>query len=89
MAEIDDIEVEEEDVEDSKSRLIEISIYTITALVFLGIAYLLVNSFYPNIYKAQNLQKPDKNVTNSDQPEAEYELLELKTVVNPRGSGAN
>ena len=89
MAEIDDIEVEEEDVEDSKSKLIEISIYTITALVFLVIAYLLVNSFYPNIYKAQNLQKPDKNVTNSDQPEAEYELLELKTVVNPRGSGAN
>ena len=49
MAEIDDIEVEEEDVEDSKSRLIEISIYIITALVFLVIAYLLVNSFYPNI----------------------------------------
>ena len=45
MAEIDDIEVEEEDVEDSKSRLIEISNYTITALVFLRIAYLLVNSF--------------------------------------------
>ena len=66
MAEIDDIEVVEEDVEDTKSRLIEIGVYVTTALVFLGIAYLLVNSFYPDIYKAQNIQKPDKNVTNSD-----------------------
>ena len=60
MAEIDDIEVEEES-EDSKSRYIETGIYVITALVFLCIAYLLVNSFYPDIYKARNIEKPDKN----------------------------
>ena len=65
MAEIDDIEVVEEDVEDSKSRLIEIGIYVITALVFLGIAYLLVNSFYPDIYKAWNTEKLDKITTDN------------------------
>tara|TARA_Y200000002_G_scaffold383300_1_gene405077 strand:- start:2069 stop:2590 length:522 start_codon:yes stop_codon:yes gene_type:complete len=90
MAEIEDIEeVSEEESGNIKSKLIEISIYGITALVFLIIAYFLINSLYPGIYKLQNLEKPDNSVKTVDQPEAEYDLLMLKTVVNPKGSGAN
>ena len=90
MAEIEDIkEVSEEKDADTKSKLIEFGIYGTSALVFLIIAYFLVNSFYPGIYKFQNLEKPDNSVKTVDQPEAEYDLLMLKTVVNPKGSGAN
>ena len=90
MAEIEDIkEVSEEKSGDTKSKLIEFGIYGTSALVFLIIAYFLVNSLYPGIYKLQNLEKPDNSVKTVDQPEAEYDLLMLKTVVNPKGSGAN
>ena len=90
MAEIENIEeVSEEKSGDTKLKIIEFGIYGTTALVFLIIAYFLVNSFYPKIYKFQNLEKIDKNVNPVDQPEAEYDLLMLKTVVNPKGSGAN
>ena len=61
MAEIEDIEeVSEEESGNIKSKLIEIGIYGITALVFLIIAYFLINSLYPGIYKLQNLEKPLK-----------------------------
>jgi len=90
MAENENIEeVSEEKNGDTKSKLIEFGIYGSSALVFLIIAYFLVNSFYPGIYKFQNLEKLDENVNQVDQPEAEYDLLMLKTVVNPKGSGAN
>ena len=90
MAEIEDIkEVSEEKSGDTKSKLIEFGIYVTSALVFLIIAYFLVNSLYPGIYKLQNLEKPDNSVKTVDQPEPEYDLLMLKTVVNPKGSGAN
>ena len=90
MAEIEDIkEVSEEKSGDTKSKLIEFGIYVTSALVFLIIAYFLVNSLYPGIYKLQNLEKPDNSVKTVDKPEAEYDLLMLKTVVNPKGSGAN
>ena len=88
MAEIDDIEVKE-GVDDSKSRLIEIGVFISVVLVFLLISYLVVNSLFPHIYKAINLDNPIENKNTVDQPESQYELLELKTVVNPRGSGAN
>ena len=56
MAEIEDIkEVSEEKSGDTKSKLIEFGIYGTSALVFLIIAYFLVNSLYPGIYKLQNL----------------------------------
>ena len=88
MAEIEDIEeVSEEKSGDTKSKLIEFGIYGTSALVFLIIAYFFVNSFYPEIYKI--LEKSDNSVKTVDQPEAEYDLLMLKTVVNPKGSGAN
>ena len=90
MAEIEDIkEVSEEKSGDTKSKLIEFGIYVTSVLVFLIIAYFLVNSLYPGIYKLQNLEKPDSSVKTVDKPEAEYDLLMLKTVVNPKGSGAN
>ena len=90
MAEIEDIaEVSDEKSGNTKSKLIEFSIYGTTALVFLIIAYFLVNSLYPGIYKLQNLEKSDNSVKTVDQPEVEYDLLMLKTVVNPKGSGAN
>jgi flagellar basal body-associated protein FliL len=90
MAEIKDIEeVSEEESGDTKSKLIEFGIYGTSALVFLIIAYFLVNSLYPGIYNFLNLEKLDNNVKTIDQPEVEYDLLMLKTVVNPKGSGAN
>ena len=90
MAKIEDIEeVSEVESGGTKSKLIEFGIYGTTALVFLIVAYFLVNSLYPGIYKFRNLKKPDESVKTVDQPEAEYDLLMLKTVVNPKGSGAN
>jgi len=90
MAEIEDIEeVSDEKNGNTKSKLIEFGIYATTALIFLIIAYFLVNSLYPGIYKFRNLEKSDNSVKTVDQPEVEYDLLMLKTVVNPKGSGAN
>ena len=90
MAKTEDIEeVSEVESGGTKSKLIEFGIYGTTALVFLIVAYFLVNSLYPGIYKFRNLKKPDESVKTVDQPEAEYDLLMLKTVVNPKGSGAN
>ena len=69
MAEIENIEeVSEEKSGDTKLKIIEFGVYGTTALVFLIIAYFLVNSFYPKIYKFQNLEKIDKNVNPVDQP---------------------